>query len=148
MKLQYSLVINSTPEIVFSWLSTPEKAVVWQTSVTKTEILHQTKDMIGTTFRETLAENGRSTEMHGIVTEYNKNQRLAMKLNGDYNDVNVEYLIKPVENYTCLTINSTIKFKSFLRIASIILRPVIRKKLLAQLHKEYARLKELCEYGN
>jgi len=59
MKLKYSIDINCTPEQLWYWLGTPERAMVWQTNVSKTEIIEETPNMIGTTFRETIEENGR-----------------------------------------------------------------------------------------
>ena len=70
MKISCTIDINSTPEEVWDWIGTPEKAMVWQTNVTKTEILQETPDMIGTTFRETIEENGHGVEMHGVVMGY------------------------------------------------------------------------------
>lgn len=145
MKLAYTIDINSTPEIVFSWLSTPERAMMWQTSVSKTEILHETPNMIGTTFREIVEENGRRVEMNGVVTDYRKDQVLAMHLDSKYNNVDVEYRLEEIGGRTRLTMISNIRLRSFLRVFSIILWPAFKKKLLRQLNREYARLKELCE---
>ena len=145
MKLTYTIDINSTPEIVFSWLGTPERAMMWQTSVSKTEILHETPDMIGTTFREIVEENGRRVEMNGVVTDYRKDQVLAMHLDSKYNNVDVEYRLEEIGGRTRLTMISNIRLRSFLRVFSIILWPAFKKKLLGQLNREYASLKELCE---
>ena len=145
MKLTYTIDINSTPEIVFSWLGTPERAMMWQTSVSKTEILHETPNMIGTTFREVVEENGRRVEMNGVVTDYRKDQVLAMHLDSKYNNVDVEYRLEEIGGRTRLTMISNIRLRSFLRVLSIILCPAFKKKLLGQLNREYASLKELCE---
>ena len=147
MKLIYTIDINSTPENVFSWIGNPEKALVWQTSVAGGEIINETPDMIGTTFRETVAENGRGVEMRGIVTDYRENQAMAMHLESKYNIVDVDYRIEEIEGCTRVTMSSNIRFKSFLKIMSIILWPAFKKKTLKQLDGEYARLKELCEQG-
>ena len=145
MKLTYTIDINSAPEIVFSWLGTPERAMEWQLNISRTEILHETPNMIGTTFREIVEENGHSVEMSGVVTDYRENQVLAMHLGGKYNNVDVEYHLEEIEGRTRLTISSNIRFRSFLKILSIILCPAFKKKLMGQLNREYARLKELCE---
>ena len=42
MEISYTIDINATPEKVFYWLGNPERAMVWMTSVTKTELLHET----------------------------------------------------------------------------------------------------------
>ena len=145
MKLSYTIDISSTPEQVWYWLGTPERAMVWQTSVSKTEILQETPDMIGTTFRETIEENGRGVEMHGVVTDYRENQLLAMHLSGKFNVVDVEWRLEGIEDYTRLIVNANVRFKSFVRVLSILMRPVFKKRIIAQLQGELARLKELCE---
>jgi len=90
-------------------------------------------------------ENGRGVEMRGVVTDYRENQVLAMHLVGKYNNIDVEYRLEEIEGRTRLTMSSNIQFGSFLKILSIILWPAFKKKLLGQLNREYARLKELCE---
>ncbi len=145
MKLTFTMDINCTPEKVWYWLGEPERAMVWQTNVSKTEILKKTPGWIGTTFRETIEENGNGTEMQGVVTDYRENQSLAMRLNGKYNSVDVEWGLKEIGNFTRLTVNSNIQFKSFLRFFSIILWPAFKKNIRRQLDKEYAKLKGLCE---
>ena len=122
--------------------------MVWQTSVSKTEILKETPSMIGTTFRETFKEDGSSVEMEGVVTDYRENQVLAMHLSGKYNVVDVEWRIEERGEHTRLTVYSNIRFRSFIKIVSILMRPVIKKKIVAQLQGEFAKLKELCECGN
>jgi len=140
------MVIKATTEKVWYWIGDPEHAVKWQTNVSKTEILRKTPNMIGTTFRETIEENGSSTEMEGVVTDYRENQVLAMHLSGKYNVVDVEWHIEESESqYTRLVVNSDIRFKSFLKILSFLFRPVFKKKITEQLQVEFARLKELCE---
>ena len=145
MKFTYTMDINCTPEKVWYWLGTPERAMVWQTNVSKTEILEKTPNWIGTTFRETIEEGGGSTEMQGVVTDYKENQSLAMHMSGKYNVVDVEWRIKEMGEYTRLTVNSNIRFKSFLRFFSIILWPAFKRNIRGQLGREYTKLKELCE---
>jgi hypothetical protein len=148
MKLTYTTDINSRPEKVFYWLGTPEKAMTWMTNVSKTELLQETPDMIGTTFRETIEENGRSTEMYGMVTQHRENRLLAFHLSGKYNIVDVEYQLKEINHTTRITVISDIRFKSFLKLLSIIMWPVFKKKTLDQLQKEFIRLKDICEREN
>jgi len=148
MEFTYIMDINCTPEKVWYWLGTTERAMVWQTNVVKTEILKKTPNWIGTTFREIIEENGKNTEMHGVVTDYRENQSLAMHMSGKYNIVDVEWRINDTGENTRLTLNSNIQFKSFLRIFSIVLWPVFQKNIRGQLSREYTKLKELCEMEN
>jgi hypothetical protein len=137
--------INCTPEKVWYWLGTPERAAIWQINVSKTEILEKTPNWIGTTFRETIEENGRGTEMQGVVTDYRENQSLAMHISGKYNTVDVVWRISEKGNYTRVTMNSNIQFKSFLRLFSLVPWPAFKRNIQRQLDREYVKLKELCE---
>ena len=101
--------------------------------------------MIGTTFREILEENGRGLEMHGVVTDYKVNQVLAMHLSGKFNVLDVEWRLDEIRESTCLILNYNIRFKSFMKVLSILMRPIFKKKIIGQLQGELARLKELCE---
>ncbi|MBN1644178.1 MAG: SRPBCC family protein [Dehalococcoidales bacterium] len=146
MKFTYTMDLNCTPEKVWYWLGTPERAVQWQTNVSKTEILEKTPDWIGTTFRETIEENGKSAEMQGVVTDYRENTVLAMRMIGKYNSVEVEWHLQEMGERTLLIMNSDIRFKSILKFISIVLWPVFKKNIRRQLSGEYTKLKELCEY--
>ncbi|MFC2050702.1 SRPBCC family protein [Chloroflexota bacterium] len=148
MKLKYAIEIKATPEKVWYWLGTPERAMVWQTNVSKTEILKRTPNWIGTTFRETIEENGSGTEMEGVITDYRENQTLAMHLSGKYNVVDVEWRIEERGEHTRLTVYSNIRFTSLINILSILMRPVFKRKITKQLQGEFAMLKELCERDN
>jgi uncharacterized protein YndB with AHSA1/START domain len=145
MKFKYTMDLDCTPERVWYWLGEPERAKAWQTNVSKTEILEKTPDWVGTTFRETVEENGGSTEMRGVVTKYRENQALAMSMSGKYNAVDVEWRISPMGSITRLTLDSNIRFKSFLRILSIVFRPAFKRDIQRQMDSEYAKLKELCK---
>ena len=94
MKLANSIKINSSIQNVFYWLEDPNRAMQWMTSVTKTEMTHETEEIVGSTFREYIQENGKGTYMQGVVTAYEIDSRMAMHLEGDYNIVDVEYLLE------------------------------------------------------
>jgi carbon monoxide dehydrogenase subunit G len=147
MKLSYTIDIKNTPEKVFYWLGDPERATVWMSSVSKTEMVHETPDMVGTTFREVVEEDGQGTELEGVVTDYRPNQRIAFHLNGKYNVVDVEYCLEGIENHTRLTQKAEVRFKGLLKVLSVVMGAGFKKKALEQSQKEFAKLKELCEEG-
>jgi hypothetical protein len=130
---------------VWYWLGTPERAMVWQTSVSRTEILHKTSDWIGTTFRETIEEDGGRVEMQGVVTDYKENQLLAMHLSGRYNVVDVEWRLEEGAEHTHIIVYCDIRFKSFIKVLSVLIRPVFKRRIAGQFQIELAKLKELCE---
>ena len=145
MKVANTINIRSTPEKVFYWLEDPHRAKRWMTSVTKTEIIKETSTMVGTTFREYIEENGRDTEMHGVVTEFVSNKKLAFHLEGQFNTVDVEFVLDEKDGITTLTQNAKITFKGVLKVLSIFLSHFIKNKLVNQAQGEFAKLKELCE---
>lgn len=145
MKILHTVDIHHPPEKVFHWLNNPERAMTWMTSVAKTEILYEAPDMVGTTFREIVAEKGQGTELHGVVTDYRPNQLIAFHLSGKFNVVDVAYYLEGIANGTRLTQRADIRFKAFLKLLSILIGPILKKNLMAQSQKEFARLKELCE---
>ena len=71
-----------------------------------------------------------------------------MHLSGKYNIVDVEWHIEEMGEHTRLTLYSNIRFKSFVKMLSIFIRPVFKKKITEQLQGEFARLNQLCERDN
>lgn len=147
MKILHTIDILRQPEDVFPWIGNPEKAMVWMSSVSSTEFLHRTPDMIGTTFREIVADDEGATELQGVVTDYRPNQLVAFHLSGSFNVVDVEYRLEKIEGGTRLTQKADVRFRSFLWLMSLLMEPMFKKKLAEQTSKEFARLKDLCERG-
>lgn len=145
MKISYSIDIKSTPEAVFRWLERPEKAMLWMTSVTSTEILHQTKDMVGTTFREIVEEDGNGMEMHGVVTSWKPNKAISFHLASKVNIVDVEYCVEGTSDGARLTENANIQWKFPVNLFSIIVGGRLRQKIVAQSQGEFSKLKQLVE---
>jgi uncharacterized protein YndB with AHSA1/START domain len=145
MKISYSIDIKSTPEAVFRWLERPEKAMLWMTSVTKTEILNETKEMVGTTFREVVEENGDAIEMQGAVTSWKPNVSISFHLTSKVNIVDVEYCIEGTHDGVRLTENANIQWKFPVNIFSAIVGDRLKQKIVAQSQKEFGKLKQLVE---
>ena len=145
MKIVNRIDVRATPEAVFHWLEDPERAMQWMTSVTRSEIIKETPSRVGTTFREYIEEDGRGTEMHGVVTEFVSNERFAVHLEGDFNSVDVSFSLEEKAGVTQLTQNVQLGFKGMLKVLSAFLRVSIKKKIVNQAQKELAKLKELCE---
>lgn len=147
MKLTYALEIERPPTSVFPWLADPVKASAWMSSVSRTEILHRTPDLVGTTFRETIADESGATELQGVVTACRPNEAIAFHLEGEFNAVDVEYRLEEVPFGTRLTMKATVHFKGALKLLSFVMWPLFERKVLDQLRRECAELKRLCESG-
>ena len=117
----------------------------WMTSVTKTEIIEKTPDMVGTTFIEYLEEDGRGTEMRGIITEFVPNKRISFHLNGNFNSVSVSFNLEEKTKTTILTQNADIEFKGITKIIILLFGNSFKNQIKNQSQNEFANLKELCE---
>jgi uncharacterized protein YndB with AHSA1/START domain len=148
MKMSYSIDINSTPETVFSWLERPEKAMAWMNSVSKTEMLHETPDMVGSIFRETVGAEGNGMELKGVVTGYQPNKLISFHLESRVNIVDVEYRIEETHTGVRLTQNGNVLWKFPVNILSLLMGSKLRQDIMAQSREEFKKLKELCEGGD
>jgi uncharacterized protein YndB with AHSA1/START domain len=119
MNESFSIVINSPPATVFGWLEKPEKAVKWMTSVTKTEILNETPERIGTTFREVVEKDGNGVELHGAITDYKPNRSISFRLDSRVNVVDVEYCVEAIPNGMRLTQTGNVTWKFPVNVISL-----------------------------
>ncbi|MBN2238378.1 MAG: SRPBCC family protein [Dehalococcoidales bacterium] len=147
MKLKYELDIHCPPEQVWRWLGNLEKQSMWQANVSKTELLKKTPDWIGTVFRKTVAGEGKDIERRGIVTDYEENRLLGMRLSGGNNKVDVKWVIEKSGEHTRLTVYSRVRFKLLFGLLSILFRPIFRNSLTGQMERDLSKLKEICEGG-
>ncbi len=115
------------------------------TSVTKFEIISENPNKVGTTFREYIEEDGRGTEMRGVITDFVSNKRLAFHLEGDFNTVDVDFTLKEHKGITQLTQNAKVNFKGIFRLLNLIFSYNVKRKIMRQIQSEFARLKVLCE---
>lgn len=145
MKISYTIEIHNTSKQVFFWLEDPNRAKQWMTNVTNYKIINETPDKIGTTFTETIEENGRELEMQGELTDFIQNQKLSFYLESDIHIVKVEFILKEIDNITLLTQNAKIHFKGFMKVMIFLFGYFIKKKIINQTRKELNNLKSLCE---
>jgi uncharacterized protein YndB with AHSA1/START domain len=148
MKIVNTIEIQATPARVFYWLGDPTRAMEWMTSVSRTEIIEKTPDWIGTRFREAVEENGRETELRGVVKDFVANERMAFHLEGEFNSVDVVWTLRDKGRTTEVSQVAEVRFKGLMRALILVLAPLFKKKVAAQGQQEFARLKELCERGS
>ncbi len=147
MKLVNSIEIAAKPEKVFYWLEEPERGKQWMTSVTGSEIIKETPNKVGTTFREYVEEDGRGIEMHGVVTEFVSNERFAVHVESKSHVADVRFSLKEEGGATLLVQDVELRFKGILKVLIVFLRASIKRKITGQAQREFARLKALCERG-
>ena len=145
MKISFSIDINSPPATVFEWVENPGKAMQWMASVAGGEILHETPERIGTTFREVVEEDGNGVELKGVITDYKPERSISFRLDSRFNVVDVEYYVEGVQNGTRLTQNAIVRWKFPVNVISIFRGTKIKQNISTQAQKEFEKLKELCE---
>lgn len=147
MKISSAIDINCEPVEVFTWIDEPGKAMLWQKGVKSGEIIKETPERIGTTFKETMEEDGKSLEMHGMITNYIPDELISFQLESKIHKVRVNYVIKGEKDRSIVLIDSTISWKFPMSIISVFIGSRIRAKIQHQTQMELAELKRLCETG-
>jgi uncharacterized protein YndB with AHSA1/START domain len=147
MKIVVSIDIKASQERVWSWLGDPERAKTWMTSVTHTEYVERTPDLVGSTFREYVEEEGRGTWLEGQIVEYEPDRRMTFQLEGDYNAVEVVFTLDELNGVTRVTQTADVRFKGLMRLTSLFLGRTIKENITRQSQSEFDALKALCEAG-
>jgi uncharacterized protein YndB with AHSA1/START domain len=145
MEITYSVRIDTVPETVFDRLEAPELAKEWQKGVGETEILHDTPERIGTTFREMMTSNEGALEMMGEIIEFIPDRAIAFHLESKMHEIRVRYLLEPLSTGTRLDIQSTIRWKFPMNIMELFFGKKISSNILEELRGECDELKRLCE---
>jgi len=145
MEISTSIDISCNPEEVFSWINKPDKAMRWQKGVKSGEIIKETSERIGTTFKEEMEENGKSLVMFGEITNYIHNQLISFHLESKIHSVYVDYSVSGDNNLSKVKVDSKIKWKFPMNIMSLFIGHKIKANILRQTISELTELKQLCE---
>jgi uncharacterized membrane protein len=145
MKVSFHIHISKPAEIIFPWLAEPEKAMQWQKNVKSGEIIAKNPEVIGTTFKEEIEEDGKKLEMEGIITKFKQNEEIGFHLESKIHRVDVNYSIEEYDEKSRVTCGAKIKWKFPLNILSILLGRRMNKGISEQLASEFIELKNMCE---
>ena len=148
MKISVAIDISCKSEEVFPWIDEPDKAKLWQKGVKGGEIIKEVPGKIGTTFIETMEEDGKSLDMHGTVTNYIPNELISFHLESKIHRVQATYSIKSETGRSIVVIDSLIKWKFPMNIISLFIGSKIKAKIQDQTRFELSELKRICEARN
>jgi uncharacterized protein YndB with AHSA1/START domain len=144
MKIATGIDLDCSPTAAFAWLDDPERAARWQSNVRGSVIVSETPGRVGTTFRETVEESGRGTEVVGEITEYEPGSLIAFDLRSAYTTARVRYRITPKKSGAHLDVDGVVHFRSVMRL----LEPLIGRAFTRRTHRpfddELQRLRSLC----
>ncbi len=145
MKISCSVDIKCSPGVAFGWLEKPEKAMAWMTSVSETEILHQTTGIVGTTFREIVQEDGNTMEMRGVISGFEPGRSIRFHLDSRVNTLDVQYSVAEIPGGVRVSECANVNWKFPVKLYSLFFAEKMRQGIVSQLRAEFARLKDLCE---
>lgn len=145
MRITYEDVIARPPKAVFPWIADPEKAMQWQKDVVAGEILVEKPEVVGTTFKETIEEDGNRLEMTGVITEYVPDQLIGFHLDSRIHEFDVSYSLEAVGKKTHFRIEADIRWKFPMNVISLFAGRKMEANLVGQLKTEAMALKTLCE---
>ena len=145
MRIYYTNEILKPPEIIFPWVAEPEKAMQWQSNVKGGEIIIKKLEVIGTTFKEEIEENGNTLEMSGVITKYSKNREIGFHLESKIHKVDVNYSIEGINQSSRIFVDAKINWKFPMNIFSLFVGNKMKESILQQMESEILELKRICE---
>lgn len=148
MKFTSTIEINAAPETAFPWIDDPARGKPWAASITGGELLHTTPERVGSTFREVIGKEGHRLEMQGAITEYVANECFAVHLESARHAADVRLTLTRLPRCTGLSREVDLRLKGFMKFASFVLRPMLKKSIQDENQREFATLKRLCETEN
>ncbi len=145
MRITYEKMISQPAEAIFPWIAEPQKAMRWQKNVKGGEIIINKPEVIGTTFRETIEEDGNTLEMHGTITKYVQNRCIGFHLESKIHEFDVTYSLEEINKKTRFCIEAIITWKFPMNIVSLFAGKKMKEGLVRQLESETLDLIKMCE---
>jgi hypothetical protein len=144
MKVIYEDEISQTPEVVFPWIADPSKAMKWQKNVKSEEIIKSNPEIIGTTFKEVIEEDGKTLEMYGTIIQYERDKIIGFNIESKIHNFEVSYVLEAIGKKTKLSIETNIQWKFPMNVICILMHKKIVERLKKQLELEVKDLQNLC----
>ena len=145
MEIKAEIEISKNPEEIFLWINNPAKAMLWQKNVKSGEIIKETAERIGTTFKEELEEDGECLVMYGEIIDFIPNKLISFHIKSKIHNVYVDYSVIGGINKSTVTVNSKIKWKFPMNLICLVIGQKIKSKIFKQIKSELKELKILCE---
>ena len=137
--------INAKPDQVFSWLDNPSKLSQWLPNIVENEVIQETSNRVGSTWRQVYDQNGRRMEMFGTTTVWEKNKRLGCEIRGQMFDLDVDYQLEDLDGRTRLTQVSQVRMKGIFKLMGLIMTPFMKKAQGKQTDDSFLKLTRLVE---
>ena len=143
MRNEGSVEIDRPIEDVFRL--TNDRIAEWSILVVEDEVIDETPEGVGTTFRTVTEENGKRMEFQGVVTRYEPPHVNAVRMTGKMFDIEAEYTFEDLSGRTRVTQRSNVTGKGFFRLFLVLVGWMMNKASCKALDKELNSLKRFCE---
>ena len=124
---------------------TNDHVAEWSNIVVEEELLTETPDVVGSTFRSVTEDRGNRMEFEGIVTAYDAPRRSAIAMKGAMFDLTAEYTFEDLGPHTRVTQRSTVQGKGLFKLMLFLGGMFMKKSSCRALQQELDSLKHFCE---
>ncbi|TWT58299.1 Polyketide cyclase / dehydrase and lipid transport [Thalassoglobus neptunius] len=143
MQTEASVEIERTIEDVF--FLTIDHVPEWSRVVVEDEVIDETPEIIGSTFRTVTQEGGNRMVFQGEITAYDPPKFHAIHLTGELFDIDAEYQFEYLGAKTRVTQLSTVTPKGFLKVFFFLFGWLMKTSSCKAAQQELDRLKRFCE---
>ncbi len=143
MKTESSIEIDRPIGDVFRL--TNDHVAEWSIIVVEDDLIDETPDGVGTTFRTVTEERGQRMVFEGVITRHDPPHLNAIHLRGDSFDIDAEYTFEDLSGRTRVTQRSSVTAKGWFKIFLLLFGWVMRKSSCDAASQELESLKRFCE---
>ena len=138
-----TLTVNAPPETVFGYVTDPEKATVWQSSLLEAQFQPEGPVRRGSEIHEIRKLLGRRIESTAEVTDFEQNRLFGGRVRSGPIPWSFRYTFEDADGATRIHFHIEGEPGGFFRLAE----PLVVRTLEKQLDSDFATLKELAENG-
>lgn len=143
MRSQISVEIDRPVDVVFRL--TIERVAEWSIVVVEDEVIAETPEVVGTTFRTVTEDHGKRMEFQGVVTRHDPPRLHAIELTGELFDIESEYRFEDLATGVRVTQATSVTGKGFFRLFMLAFGWLLKGSHCKASEEELASLKRFCE---
>ncbi|MGD8550012.1 MAG: SRPBCC family protein [Methyloceanibacter sp.] len=144
MQITFENQITAPVPVAWSFLYDDTKLPLWMTEVVDISYPdgRNSEDPVGTRFRQTLKEGGHEKTYDGLITAYDPERLLGVRLTDGRFGVDVRYKLAPTERGTQLDYTADLTLQSLLaKVLGFLFKPLT----MSILRRQMANLKRVAE---
>lgn len=144
IRVEKQIDVARPPAQVFAFLDDIQQTPKWLQRCTHIEQTTPGPKAVGTRLRYSYQDQGRSGTMEGVVSEYEKDRRLAMAFTDPMMDVRVGFRVEPAPGGSRIVHEVEIEPRNFV---AKMMTPMISSMTRKQIDSDTEKLKQMLESG-